>query len=56
MKWSPENVVAVILVVGCLILLGCGIDGEVRAILAAAAAWVFRGGYDIIKARREALK
>lgn len=49
MKWSPDNVVAVIMVVGCLCLLGFGIDGEVKAILAAAAAWVFRAGYDRIR-------
>lgn len=44
-KWSPDSVVAVILVVGCLVLLGLGIDGEVKGILCLAGGWAFGKGY-----------
>ncbi|GAI20178.1 unnamed protein product [marine sediment metagenome] len=44
-NWAPDRVAAIILVVGCLILVGFGIDGELKAILAMAAVWLFRGVY-----------
>jgi len=37
------------LIVGCLILLGLGFDGEVRAILAMAAMWAFKDTRGAIK-------
>jgi hypothetical protein len=45
MKWSPDQVTAVILVVGCLILISFKIDGEVKSILTIAAGWLFGGQY-----------
>lgn len=33
------------IIMGCFVLLFCGRDGEVKAILAMAAGWVFKSGY-----------
>lgn len=43
--WTPDNIIALIIVVGCLTLLLCGINSEVKSILAIAATWSFRGAY-----------
>jgi hypothetical protein len=43
MKWTPELIIALSIIVICGALLVCGIDGEVKSILAMAAAWAFRG-------------
>ena len=45
MKWTPDLIIAVILVVGCLALLFTGIDGEVKSILTIAAGWCFGSQY-----------
>jgi len=45
-KWGPDNILAAVIVIGCLTLLLCGIDGEVKAILAACSAWIFKSAYD----------
>ncbi len=37
--------IPVILIVGSFILIGLGIDGEVKSILTLAAGWAFRSGY-----------
>jgi hypothetical protein len=36
-----DEVLAVVIVVGCLVLMGLHIDSDVKAILSMAAAWVF---------------
>ncbi len=41
MKWTPDLIIALVLVVGCLALLALRIDGEVKSILATAAGWAF---------------
>jgi len=46
---SIEDLLALILVVGCLILIFCNIDGEVKGVLAVSAGWVFGRGYSLIK-------
>lgn len=45
MKWTPDKITAMILVVGCLVLIFTGIDGEVKSILTIAAGWLFGAGY-----------
>lgn len=45
LQWTPDAVIALVIVVGCLTLLLCDINGEVISILAIAATWVFRGAY-----------
>lgn len=47
MKWTPDLVIAVILVVGCLVLLGLGVDTEVKSILALAGGWAFGSQYQV---------
>lgn len=41
MKWTPDLIIALILVVGCLGLIASGIDSEVKSILTLAAGWAF---------------
>jgi hypothetical protein len=36
-----DEVIALVIVIGCLILIGLGIDNEVKSILALAAGWAF---------------
>lgn len=45
MKWTPDKIIAAILVIGCLLLVALRIDGEVKSILAMAAAWLFGTAY-----------
>lgn len=52
MKWSPDKVTALILVVGCLGLLFTGIDGEVKSIILIAAGWLFGGAYTSRKSNK----
>lgn len=42
MKIDATDIAAYIIIVGCFILIGCGIDGEVKSILCLAAGWAFR--------------
>ena len=41
MKWTPDLIIAMVLIVGCLGLVFTGIDGEVKSILTLAAGWAF---------------
>jgi len=43
-EWLDE-IIAIILVIGCIILIAAGIDSEVKSILALAAAWAFGSAY-----------
>lgn len=45
MKWTPDKITALILLVGCFGLLFTGIDGEVKSILTIAAGWLFGGAF-----------
>ena len=45
MKWTPDKITALVLVVGCLGLIFTGIDGEVKSILTIAAGWLFGGAF-----------
>lgn len=42
MKIDATDIAAYIIIVGCLFLIGFGIDGEVKTILGLAAGWAFR--------------
>ena len=44
-----EDLLALVLICGCLALLFTGIDGEVKAILALAAGWLFGKAAHTIK-------
>lgn len=45
MKWTPDIIIALALIVGCLALIFTGIDGEVKSILTMAAGWCFGNLY-----------
>jgi hypothetical protein len=45
MKWTPDIIIALVLIVGCFILIVAGIDGEVKSILTLAAGWCFGNVY-----------
>ena len=56
MQWSPDLIIALVLIVGCFILIALGIDSEVKSILTIAAGWVFGSQYQVIKLLRRAKK
>ncbi len=45
MKWTPDIIIALVLIMGCFILIFTGIDGEVKSILTLAAGWCFGNVY-----------
>ncbi len=45
MKWTPDTIIAFVLVIGCLILVALRIDSEVKSILTVAAGWIFGSQY-----------
>lgn len=45
MKWTPDKITALVLIVGCLALLFTSIDGEVKSILTLAAGYFFGVSY-----------
>ncbi len=47
MKWTPDLIIALVLVVGSFVLLGFGINGEVKSILAMAAGWAFGSQWQV---------
>ena len=47
MKWTPDLVIALVLVVGCLILIAFRIDSEVKSILTVAVGWAFGSQYQV---------
>lgn len=49
MKWTPDTIIALVLIVGCLVLMGLHIDGEVKSILSIAAGWCFAAQYQARK-------
>lgn len=51
MKWTPDTIIALILVVGCLTLIALGINTEVKSILAIAAGWCFGAQYQVRKVK-----
>jgi hypothetical protein len=51
MKWTPELIIAIILILGCLGLILSGIDGEVKSILTLAAGWTFGNQYGATRKR-----
>jgi len=45
MKWTPDMIIAMVLVVSCVALIATGIDSEVKSILTLAAGWAFGSQY-----------
>ena len=50
MKWTPDLIIALVLIVSCVALIATGIDSEVKAILTIAAGWCFGSQF---QARRQ---
>jgi uncharacterized membrane protein required for colicin V production len=49
MKWTPDLIIAMVLIVGSFALIAFGIDGEVKSILTIAAGWAFGSQYQARK-------
>lgn len=45
MKWTPDQIIALVIVVSCVILIARGIDGEVKGILGVATGWIVARQY-----------
>lgn len=41
MKWTPDLIIALVLILGSIGLIASGIDGEVKSVLTLAAGWAF---------------
>lgn len=52
MKWTPDLIIALVLVVGSIALIATGIDGEVKSILTLAAGWAFGSQYQERRIRK----
>jgi hypothetical protein len=50
MKWTPDLIIALVLIVGCLALMFFGINGEVKSVIVMAAGWTFGSQYQVRKA------
>jgi hypothetical protein len=44
MKWTPDKLTALILVISCVALIATGRDSEVKSILTVAAGYLFGTG------------
>ena len=45
MKWTPDLIIGLVIIVGCFVLIITGIDGEVKSILTLAGGWCFGNVY-----------
>lgn len=45
MSWAPDRITAMVLVIGCLVLIFTGRNSEVKSILTVAAGWLFGTAY-----------
>jgi len=45
LKWTPDKITALILIIGCLTLIFTGMDSEVKSILTLGAGWLFGSSY-----------
>ena len=51
MKWTPDAIGALIIIVGGLALRFAGIDSEVWSVVLIAVGWLFGGQYQVRKMR-----
>lgn len=52
-KWTPEVIIAVILIVGGIALRCVGFDGEIWALVGVASGFLFGNGYQKVKSKRQ---
>lgn len=50
--WHPGYIIALVIIVGCLVLIGLGIDGEVKVALGLASGLVFKGLFDNVRSKK----
>lgn len=50
--WTPDLVIALVIILSCVGLMVAGIDGEVKSILAMASGWVFKSTFGKIKEKK----
>jgi len=53
MSWTPDKLCAIILIVGCLLLVAFHIDSEVKSILTISAGYLFGTGFSEIRAKKK---
>jgi hypothetical protein len=46
-----DDIAPIVVFLGCLVLIACGFDGEVKGIMAVAAGWICGKGYGQMKAK-----
>lgn len=44
-KWTPERIITLTIIVGCMLLIAFGIDSEVKSVWAMAVGWIIRSLY-----------
>jgi len=54
--WTPDLVIAVIVILLCFVMKFCGIDGEVWAVMLLACGWVFGKQYEVRRDKRKVLE
>jgi len=47
MRWTPDLIIALVIIVGCFALIAFSIDSEVKSILTVAAGWAFGSQYQV---------
>jgi hypothetical protein len=54
--WTPDAIASLVIVLGCIVLMGMGIDGDIKGILGIAAGWLFGGSYHKVRTVKELAK
>ena len=54
--WTPDTIIALVLVVGCLLLIAFGIDSEVKFILGMSGGWAFGAQYQSRRVYHDPIK
>lgn len=47
MKWTPDLIICLIIILGCFALLFTGVDGEVKSVITLSAGWAFGSQFQI---------
>lgn len=53
LMWTPDVIIAMVIIASCLALRFCGINSEVWALLLMATGWVFGGTWQTRKLIKE---
>lgn len=47
MKWTPDAIGSLVIIIAGLTMMFLGIDGEIKSLVAMSAGWLFGGQYQI---------